>query len=240
MTGEILYNNHMLADKIFRNALIISLLFHLLFFYRGGPTRHMKILKVPEEIEVTYLQARDHPLLSELIDVKERLGKAQLAKVQVPAAAEVASIQKQGPAKPSFDMKSDTSKPVFENMTPQDKDMLQHISPDAEMLISDRDRDLSSDPTYLNYYNAIRGRIYRAANADKPYYFMSGQVRLLFSVSRAGELTEVAVAEEASTTNPVLRTHAVNSVRKAAPFPPFLKSMNESSLTLRLNISFEQ
>ncbi|MFA5370099.1 MAG: energy transducer TonB [Candidatus Omnitrophota bacterium] len=110
----------------------------------------------------------------------------------------------------------------------------------SSMLIADDKKDLSSEPVYLDYYNAVRSCIYKTAQANKPDYFVQGEVCLIFILSRSGRLLNAGIIAERSTKNPILQRHALSSIERASPFPAFHESMKEQQLTLRINISFEK
>lgn len=227
----------MLADRVFRNALIVSVIFHIFIFYNWPPLRNLPILKTYEKLEVTYYPVRKAPPLPGLIDKKRRIGKSlqpELTKNNLP------NLKVEDLAKPAPHLKIALEKPLLKAPEIERDKFILHIPSDEKMLISHREKDFSDEPTYLNYYNAVRSKICKAANADKPYFFMEGEVRLIFTVARDGSLAKSAILKEGSTQNPILRNHASMSIKKASPFPPFHESMKEDHLTLRLTISFEK
>jgi len=230
------YNtSKMLSDKIFINALIISVVLHMLLFV-GLPRWKNFARKKPEEpIKLTYYADRKAPIDSRLI------AKTQTKKYPLPQTRKKLSsrIEKQGLAEPVSRQKVH-EKIKIRTVKAEAKALDSHISVDNSMLISHDEKDLSSEPVYLNYYNAVRSRIYKRANANKPYYSMEGVVRLVFTLARNGRLLNAGIVEDESTQNPVLQKHALASIHRAAPFPAFHSSMDEQQLTLRLTISFEK
>lgn len=227
----------MIADRVFRNALIVSVICHMFLFYNWPPLRNLPIFKTYEKLEVTYYPVRKAPPLSDLIDKRQRVGKSFL-----PATTResLANLKREDLAKPAPRLKITLEKPRLKTLEIEKDDLIRHIPSDEKMLISHKEKDFSDEPTYLNYYNAVRSKIYKAANANKPYYFMEGEVRLSFTVARDGRLVKSAILKEGSTQNLILRNHASMSIKKASPFPPFHESMKEVHLTLRLTISFEK
>jgi len=138
------------------------------------------------------------------------------------------------------DVFAELEKPQLKPLEIKKEDFLRHITSDEKVLISHKEKDLTDEPAYLDYYNAVRSKIYKAANANKPYYFMEGQVSLLFILARDGRLLNATVLDDGSTANPILRRHALSGINRASPFPPFHESIKEDHLTLRLTISFEK
>lgn len=227
----------MLADRIFINALIVSLVFHI-FLFTGLPHfRNLARPKPEEPIEVTYYSAKKVPIDSKLIAETETK-KRPFSPANVKKLAVSADMPQQL-ATPA--LKQDTYEKIkLETLDVKDTSLAEALSAESQMLISHEDRDFSSEPVYLNYYNAIRSRIYKRANANKPYYYMEGTVKLVFTLARDGTLLDLGIIEQSSTGNPVLKSRALTSIRRSAPFPPFHESMKEELLTLRLAISFEK
>lgn len=227
----------MLADRVFKNALIVSVIFHIFIFYNWPPLRNLPILKTYEELEVTYYSVKKAPPVPDLIDKQQRMGKSSLP---ATAKSNLADFKGEDLAKPAPHLKIALEKPRLKALEVEKDNFIRHIPSKEKMLISHKQKDFSDEPTYLNYYNAVRSKIYKAANANKPYFFMEGEVRLIFTVARDGSLVKSAILKEGSTQNPILRNHAAMSIKKASPFPPFHESMEEDHLTLRLTISFEK
>ena len=230
----------MKSDRLFINALMVSVLFHALLFLNKTPLRDAPILKKPNRIEVTYYHlARQTPPVSGLIAQRDK-GSGRPAP---PAARASQPVSKENAmAKPMFDLKAD--KPHIKSIEIEADNPVKRApsqkSIQKSMFISYAEKDFSNEPVYLSYYNAVRAKIYKIANTEKPYNFMEGDVRLIFTLSRDGTLVKADIIDEGSTTNPILRNHALMSIKKAAPFPPFHESIKEGELILRQTISFEK
>jgi len=226
----------MTSDKIFINALIASFILHIFIFVPLPHTRSATKFQKPEETEFVYRPERKIPIYSKLIAEKPTEKLIVHAKAEKPQ-------EQTGNA-------SRLPKPVSENqvhekITPSvspvsEVVLIRPAVSDTSMLIADDTIDLSSEPIYLDYYNAVRSQIYRSAQASKPSYFMEGGVTLVFTLSRAGRLLNAGIVQEKSTKNPILQKHALSGIERAAPFSPFHESMKEQELTLRITISFEK
>ena len=224
------------SDKIFINALIASLILHIFIFVPLPHIRSATKFQKPEETEFVYHPERKVPIYSKLIAEKPT------AKPIVHAKAEKPQEQKSGVSQPP---KPVSENQVHEKITPSVSPVSEVVSikpaaSDNSMLIADDTIDLSSEPIYLDYYNAVRSQIYRSAQASKPSYFMEGGVTLVFTLSRTGMLLNAGIVQEKSTKNPILQKHALSGIEHAAPFLPFHESMKEQELTLRITISFEK
>lgn len=231
------YNtSKMLTDKIFINALIISVIFHI-FLVIGLPHWKNFTRKIPEEqpIKLTYYADRKVPIDSKLI------AKTQTKTNPLPSEKKQPSlkVEQQELIKP-LTRQAIHEKIKIRTSKLEGEVLAKPLYADSAMLIAYNEKDLSSEPVYLNYYNAVRLSIYKKANADKPYYSMEGVVKLVFTLARNGTLLSAGIIKSSSTQNPVLRKHALASIKRAAPFPKFHQSMKERQLALRLAISFEK
>jgi TonB family protein len=247
----------MTSDNIFTNALIASIVVHIFILV---PMPHMSRIvkvKIPQEPELTYQPDRKIPIDSKLISEKptekpvlpakaEKLQEQQPTGAVKQAAIKAESAQK-NPSKTTTPIKPESlekiqahekSVPGVHHDTKSDFPM-PDFSKDS-ILIADDKKDFSSDPIYLDYYNAVRSQIYKSAQAHRPYHFMEGGVSLIFTLSRDGRLIGSSIIKEKSTKNPILQRHALASIEYASPFSPFHESMKEQELTLRITISFEK
>ncbi|NQT95076.1 MAG: energy transducer TonB [Candidatus Omnitrophica bacterium] len=225
-----------LSDKIFRNAVVASLIFHVFFFYNWPPLKKFFMFKPVNNIKMTYVPVKQVPISSDSVAEKEKIRK-----FHTPSTSNKNSeaVKIKGETRPIFKPKSTDKLSIKIKDITTDK-QISLMPSQKEMLISHKDKDFSDQPTYLNYYNAVRGKIYDAAQASKPYYAQQGDVRLIFTLARSGQLLNVDIVSSGSSYDPVLRRHALMSIKKATPFPAFLESMKEGHLTLRLTISFEK
>jgi TonB family protein len=227
----------MQIDRVLKNALMFSLVLHLFIFIGLPRPGAFKKVDMQEDVEFTFLPDKKAPIDSNLIAEKQTIETLR-------------NLPKPGDIHGKIERPEQLSKPFasrHEHATIKvdvsDKpDIAESKQPLAEdnMLISHETKDLSSDPVYLDYYNAVRSQIYKSAQANRPYYFMEGGVNLVFTLSKTGRLLSVGIAQEKSTLNPVLQRHALSSIERASPFSPFHESMKEDQLTLRITISFEK
>jgi len=227
----------MLEDRVFKMALAASLIFHA-FLFCGWPSLNRLLVQKSERqpLSVSYVPRRI-PVSSDLISDKPDKIKP-LAPPQTPKADEL--LKSKELSRPLFDLKASENKAETEAIDVRIQKAVMADGPDGKMLISHNNKDLSNEPSYIDYYNSVRAEIYKTANTNKPYYANGGDVRLVFVIDRSGRLLDVSLVESISVNNQVLRNHAVASIRKASPFAPFPATMKENDLTLRLTISFEK
>ncbi len=99
---------------------------------------------------------------------------------------------------------------------------------------------LSSDSVaYVDYFRFLRERIRWAALRNYPQRNVEGEVYLSFTLTANGQVAEARIIEERSTPDPALRTASLESLREAAPFPAFPKTLNRPQMTFRIVIVYE-
>jgi TonB family protein len=100
------------------------------------------------------------------------------------------------------------------------------------------DMDKINNPSYLSYYQIVREKIRRSAYQN---YTRSdtGEVFLSFIISNSGELKEVHLNEDRSSTSSYLRQTAMRSMEDSAPFPSFPTELDYPQLSFNVVISFE-
>jgi len=232
----------MLSDKIFINALVVSMILHFFIFVPLPRYAHKAQKQISAvETEFVYQAVKKAPVDSRLI------AKEPEKRILMPAKAVLPKEQKTHSAGASEELKPDTKSKAPEKIVPKISDEPALLKPVPKalpskqaMIISSDEKDLSNEPVYLDYYNAVRGRIYNTANANKPHYYMQGSVNIIFTLDRYGSVLQSAINHDKSTGNLILQRHALASVEGAAPFPFFHESMKEHQLTLRITISFEK
>ena len=226
----------MLSDKIFIKALVLSCILHLSIFLNWPMIERRSVENQQKPLEVTYYSSKKAPIDSKLIKEKNIINKKPFV---TPEILEKSSLLNQQNLEHLA--KKDTDNPVrIKSQKPKQTDIIRHIRDDMDILISHKEKDLSSEPTYITYYNSVRAKLYKSANASKPYYFMEGDIKIAFTLRRDGTLVDASIIQEQSTRNPILQKHALMSIQRALPFEPFHTSIKEDQLTLRVTISFEK
>lgn len=226
----------MLSDKIFVKALIASCILHLFMFVNWPTIKRLSVENQQKPLEVTYYSVKKAPIDSKLIKEKNIINKKSSV---TPEILEKSSLLNQQNLEHLA--KKEIDNPIRVKSETLDKtDIIRHIKDDMNILISHKEKDLSSEPTYITYYNSVRAKLYKSANASKPYYFIEGDIKIAFTLRRDGTLVDASIIQEQSIRNPILQKHALMSIQRALPFEPFHSSIKEDQLTLRVIISFEK
>ncbi len=235
----------MFSDKVFKNCLLVSVAFHIIIVFNIMPIKIFPHVKVKpgkaKNIEVTYYKKAspikaNRILPQALVGARDKIEKAPLPyKQSKPAPV----IQKQG-LKKSVKPLEKAYKPI----TPATEKIrvLKEVITQDKWRVFHESTDLSSQPSYLKYYNIVRLKIQQAANTNKPYLFKVGEINLIFTILNNGDLRNVDLVNNSSAAalDPALTQSALDSVYAASPFPPFTGDIKEDHLTFQVAISFEK
>ncbi|MFP4472275.1 MAG: hypothetical protein ACLFPX_00190 [Candidatus Omnitrophota bacterium] len=93
---------------------------------------------------------------------------------------------------------------------------------------------------YLTYHEQVRNRIRNRAYfyVDDPR-FAEGEVYLAFVLAADGSLKQVKIIDDRTRANSYLRGVALRSIKESAPFPPFPSGLDYPELSFNVVISFE-
>jgi TonB family protein len=100
------------------------------------------------------------------------------------------------------------------------------------------DLDKINNPSYVNYYQIVREKIRRAAYQN----FVrteTGEVYVSFIVVNNGDLKDIRLITEKSSSNTYLQETALRSIKEASPFPEFPPELDYAQLSFNVVISFE-
>ena len=105
--------------------------------------------------------------------------------------------------------------------------------------LSNLTEDLGREPAYLEYFRLIRERIRYYAQQDARQVNRSGDVFVRFVLSSAGRLQSAELDAGRSVHDIALERFSLDSVRHAAPFPPFPPTFHQPQITFRIIIQYE-
>ncbi len=212
-------------DRIFWQALIVSLCGHLLLLLPWANLRSQPTLKSFSEIEISYFEIKPEPPeeikeTRAVTTTKEDKEKMQ-EKVQV----------KESPG-------DEEKKEPLPEMRKAEKETPPALSKEEQMVARDF-AVLSKEPAFLDYYRAIREKIKISANRHKPAFFNPGEVCVFFVLDNRGELRRLKIIDTRSSREPILRETSLTSVEDAAPFPPFPQGLKREQIAFNIIIAFE-
>lgn len=216
-------------DRIFKYALIFSLIFHATliiewpFLGRLFPRQDKY-----KSIEITYLKIREpqpQPPKSESFPkTYEALPKLQqptkMVSSEKPKGAQSAAPSQEKSKISSETKKSEVSQPLIqreEGLTSIDLKGQQTVPP--------------------SYAQAVRNKIKERLNSAKPD--LEGNVFVRFVIASDGELRELNIIDEKSTRNGLLRELVFESIKDAAPFPGFPREFASPEVTFTCQILFQ-
>lgn len=99
---------------------------------------------------------------------------------------------------------------------------------------------LDSMPAYVNYYEKIRNKIRNFAYSSYKKD-ISGKILLTFTVLHTGNIKNININQNKSTNSNYLHNIALQSIKKASPFPEFPDKLSEfKKLNFNLSIHFKR
>lgn len=99
---------------------------------------------------------------------------------------------------------------------------------------------VKSTKGYINYFSLIRERIRARLKANYRNYHREGEAQLLFVLNADGALVAAEADKAVSTASDALINIALVSIREAAPFPRFPKSLSLPQMSFNLVVSFKK
>lgn len=217
--------------KTFQLALLVSILFHSVFFLSLPHMSFLPSKRSLEYLKITYYK------IKETQEIKKTLPKKA-----EPIVRDLPEIKKQEILNPPLGSPKATAK----NDKKIDKDVgrITAVEKKGEKkfeVVIEEEKDDAKKATYISYYKAVREKIkqYADRNYPKNRNLGEGEIFLSFVVASSGELLQVRVIDEKSANNNLLRNISINSIRDASPFPAFPKGMSQYQIAFNIIISFE-
>jgi len=225
----------MAPNKIFQNALLISLAIHGIILCRHSGLHIFTAKNIEKEkIEVSYFknapEKQQHPKAPTVL------------REPLPRLPSKITVEKTSP--PSFADRDNIFKKSREIISPQPNLSKPTITKPDIIAVKKRitlppiDIDKINNPSYISYYQIVREKIKRAAYQNYTRTEI-GEVYLSFLISNDGKLEGMRLIEEKSTFSPYLRDIASKSIKDASPFPAFPKDLEYLKLSFNVAISFE-
>lgn len=213
----------MLSENIFKTTLAVSLIAHGVVFWKVPFFREISF--IPEKrIEISYCQAGKEKQLSVY---KEKNTLNTLAPVNDKVT--VPNIPKE---MFDFKMKNESLNSKLDPKIPSVK----------AVNLTNIQNEYKRNPTQINRYyfevwEKIRHAAYQQLFSDRSLF---GEVRLVFSVSKTGQVSTLDVVENKSQNlSLALKKAGAASVKNAAPFSTFPKDLNKNQEFFDIIISFE-
>ncbi|MDP8259698.1 MAG: hypothetical protein P9L96_01635 [Candidatus Gygaella obscura] len=214
-------------DNFFKNALIISILIHVVIFL-SMPSIDVerKKIKVKKPLKIKYIKIVPKKIFKEHTLVKSR--KSPESK---PINTNNKNIKPTMLESKKLDVsKTKLSKPLksIDNIS----SLTKNVS------LAEIENIQQNLPGYKDYYHSIRGKIKQAAYDN---YNVSdiGEVHIYFIVNKDGTLVDFRIKDSFSSNSASLRNIAILSLQDASPFPRFPKKLNTEILSFNVIISFE-
>ncbi|MBF0387321.1 MAG: hypothetical protein HQL20_05640 [Candidatus Omnitrophica bacterium] len=223
-----------MEDRFFKYAITLSLLLHLgvfvkLYFSPKGP----EVVQKTAEMSYHFTpQPEARP--SEVLEQNTK--DSALAATAMVKVEDGVGLRKMDGPQPLFKDVVDVASEfkVFERAPEKVKGLKVTKEVSIPILKSEK----IDTPGYAMYTNIIRDRIRERAYVNFVKY-AGGDVYLTFVVRSDGQLSDVQVLQNRTQASESLCAAGKDSIREAAPFPPFPKELNYPELTFNIQISFQ-
>ena len=99
-------------------------------------------------------------------------------------------------------------------------------------------KDLFKNKSYISYYKLINEQLRQSV--IYPSHFSEGEIGLSFVLGSDGKLKNVQVINSTSKESEILKETAMQIVKRASPFPPFPKNLQQTQLTFNIVFCFKE
>lgn len=212
----------MISQKIFNIALGVSLLAHSVFIWRMPFFKQFTF--IPEKkIEVSYCFINKEKQFS-VYKEKDSLNNARASQEKLVFP---------GTPREALNLKVEAASLEPKKLEPR--------VPVAQAVnLTNIQSEYRRNPTELNRYyfeiwEKVRHSAYQQLYNERS---LSGEVRLVFAVSKGGQLIDMKVVEEGSVLDDIKKA-GVSSVKNASPFAVFPKDLVKNEEFFDIVISFE-
>jgi len=223
----------MFSNKVFLAAFAVSLTFHGILLLQHANFSVWNRKDNNKVIELSYVKKieDEHIKEKDYSNKREQLlaiqSKPRLQKIPLPEALNNAQDSAAAGKKISLDRLFD--KPLF---------VKSDVIAVKRKITLQPDKLEINNPAYLNHSQMVREKIKRALYQNYSGTD-TGQVNLVFVLTKEGVLKDVRVVDETSVLNPYLKEIVLRSIKDAAPFPNFPKELDYPQLSFNVVISFE-
>lgn len=220
-----------MENRLFRYALFLSLLVHILLIVQFPRSQAVRKFKPLKNIEITYTQSllKVHPVEKPVSEQPPRQEKLK-------GTARVLSSKM---ARPDSFLKDAAE--IFRNISATQKQPVKIAPSSTKRRISlpPVKPGKITNPIYLNYYQMVRQKIKERAYAN--YATLdTGNVYLTFIIDARGALKQIKMIEEKTSAVQYLKDVSLKSIKEADPFPPFPADLKYPELSFNIVISFEE
>ncbi|MCK5306274.1 MAG: TonB family protein [Candidatus Omnitrophica bacterium] len=201
-------------DKTFIIALIISFISHSFLFFPGNS---FSLTKKMTQVEATYIPQIEKSR-EKTIDAYSKPARKLVKKVS-PKISNYTKVKEK-----SAD-KVEKKKAKLGQTAKQEK------------IVATAKVSFSKKEEYPNYHQLLKAKVKNYI--IYPGLISHGEVHLSFTLASDGQLKIIRINEKKSSSNVLLRMAALDSIKKANPFPPFPKNLKQKEATFNVTISFK-
>ena len=223
----------MFPDRIFTVAFLISLVTHSALLM-GHPNPALILKPRPANIQIRYI--KNLPKFT-----PDQLNKLTSREPFLKVPAKITADKRTPPPFVDKDKLFSRTRQIDSREGLFIKPLL--VKPDIfeikkKITLPAIDLNKINNSSYVSYYQIVREKIRRAAY-ENYIRTETGEAYLSFIIASRGEIKEVRLVQEKSSSSQYLREIALKSINDAAPFPPFPKELDYAQLSFNVIISFE-
>src|SRR3989338_1188239 len=201
-----------------KNAVAVSILIHSM---AAAPFYNARLIKQRHESQ--------KPIVIDYVVIKEPI-KVEKAKAEELKSHETPKVE----VKKAIDIRPSDN-------TSRDEAVREEKMAKVDITkASKRQVQLKSTPDYINYYQLIRERVRHRLKRNYKARDKTGDVHLVFTLSADGSLAAIDIYRATSTDDGDLINVATSSMREAAPFPAFPKTLTVPKMSFTLIVSFKR
>ncbi|MCK4995205.1 MAG: TonB family protein [Candidatus Omnitrophica bacterium] len=223
------------TSNLFKITFLFSLVVHAVFFLplskinkpKKEHTQQLKLSYIAQDVPAKKKIARFKHKKIKLKNKQLRADKKIIAKLTDNSGIKKQPIQKKFPQA--------IKKNESNGNTLVDLKKNKQISTVPGELVK---KELSKNKSYISYYKLINEQLRQAV--IYPAYFSEGEIGLSFILGSDGKLKDVKVIKTTAAGSEILKETAMQIVKKASPFPPFPKNLQQKQLTFNIVFCFKE
>jgi hypothetical protein len=190
-----------------------------------------------KQFEITYTRIREYKALVEKAKKQEMCAKAPEG---IKAFIKIVRPEKEKSlAQAQKNIQKAKSAKIQQLPKKNEPQLYDTKDKDADIVIPPLPKGIEKTPAYLDYVQAVREKIRRAASSRYRVPSRGGEVFLHFVLLSDGSLSAVKIVHDRSCPDEKLRQLAREAIEYASPFESFPQDLDYKQLSFSVVISFE-
>lgn len=223
------------TSNLFKITFLFSLLVHAVFFLPIPELKKPK-QKQSNELNLAYLKI-ETPVKKKV--AKFRHKKIKHKNLKKKALKKIPLKSKHDYSNKKIDLKK-SQKSAEKNINNK-SDKIARLEKRNQVLATParfEKKDITKNKSYISYYKLINEQLRQSV--IYPSRFSEGEIGLSFVLDCDGNLKNVKILKTTSMESDILKETAMQIVKKASPFPPFPKNLQQKQLTFNIVFCFKE